>query len=796
MAEHAERGGTPALGTRVRRLRTALGLSQAQLGLRVDLSQPRISQIENETPTTPLPLRTLRDLAAALEVTIAALISNDPLYDLFDLDEAAQHAAIGSHLPLLASPFIGRNEALDTVLGMLRRGDCRVLTLVGPAGVGKTQLALHVAESLRADAVEQVGVSLSACDDLADAMKATARAIGLPERDASPLDERLKAALGERHVVLLWDNAEHVRSAVALLAQDLARACPNLTMLVTSRAPLSIQLEQVYQVAPLQLPLARTSATLASASASPAVQLFVHRAAVTLPGFALKEVNAATIAEICCRLDGLPLALVLAAAKTSVMTLQQLLETLDRRMALLTSEARDIPRRQRSLRANIAWSYDLLQARDQALFRALAVFVNGFTLEAAREIQPDTASAEPNSTEASDWSASNVANGISRLLDLQLLTRTEQPEGIPRFGMLESIHAFARERLDASPETSDISLRHLRWCLSFAEQAIARMFTVDESEWLAKLRQEDANIQAAMSWALGPGRSVGLETGRLLAGILADYWLITGMLSDGRAWLQCATKTDDADLPSPGLARCLVGSCLLAQAQAAIADAETQCEQGLAVARQLADRATAGRATLLLGNLALMRGDLTIAHRLHEAALHEFRALDDLPWAAVALVNLGMDLYRLGNYVQAAACANEALAISRANGSRWDTTAALRLLGDIARDSGEFTQATTLFSESLTLSWQHGNERDAADSLSGLGTVYVAAGDLEQAARMLGASEALYQRFQIAFPPPLRPDWDQAVATIRRGLNGDEATQAWGTGTPEHVVREAIRRRK
>lgn len=792
MAEVLELSTTATLGQRVRRLRTALGLSQAQLGLRIDLSQPRISQIEKGTPDAPLPLRTLRDLATALNVTFAELIAGDPLYDLFDLDEDAQSPPLRSNLPFAVVPFVGRTADLEVIGAILRQGDCRLLTLIGPAGVGKTQLALHVVAGLGNAGAEFFGVSLAACVDMQGVLQATAQAIGVQDRDPRPLLERVREALGRRPALLLWDNAEHVRSAVAALASDLASACPALVMLVTSRAPLDMQIESVFQVLPLPLPQHGVAATVATASASPAVQLFVHRASRALPGFVLWERNAATISEICRRLDGLPLALELAATKLRVMALEQVLETLDRRLELLISESSDIPPRQRSLRASIAWSYELLDEKDQTLFRALAVFVNGFTLEAARDILPHGGSDELVTPEYLDWSASEVANGVARLLDQQLLTRTEQPDGIPRFSMLESIHVFAREQLAAAAELTSVQNRQLAWCLKFAEQAISRVFTVDEGEWIARLRQEDANLQAALKWGLGSGRTDAIEAGMLLAGILADYWFVTGMLSEGRSWLERAVTKAAADAPTPGLARCLVGACLLAQTQAAVANAELRCERGLAVAQQLADRTIAARATLLLGNLAMMRGDLPQARSFHEEALAEFRALGDLPWTAVALINLGMDAYRLGDAAQAIACANEALAFSRVSGSRWDTTAALRLLGDVARDRGEFSLATAYFSESLSLGWTHGNERDAADTLSGLGTVYVMTGDLQQAARVLGASEALYRRFQIAFPPPMRPEWHQVVAAIRHGLGDSVADLAWEMQTPEQVVREAI----
>ena len=332
----------------------------------------------------------------------------------------------------------------------------------------------------------------------------------------------------------------------------------------------------------------------------------------------------------------------------------------------------------------------------------------------------------------------------------------------------------------------------LAWCLALAERSAPNMFTADEPAWLNRLRREDKNLQAALGWAFGSGSESDLEQGTRLAGSLADYWYVSGGLSDGLKWLTRAIDLTANQKPSIGRARVLVGACQLEQTQGVIEPAQVHGEQGLIEAKLFDDQPTIGRALLLLGNLAMMRGDLYRAQSLHEAALVSFRRLDDRARTALALLNLGMDFYRWGGLRQAEAYAEDALAIASAIGDRWDTIATLRLLGDIARDRGDLQQASVIFAESLALGWQQGSDREVADCLSGLGTVSAASGDLERAARLFGAAETLYRRFDIEIPPPLRPDWVSVVSQIQAGLTDHQFRRSWASASAEMVTAESL----
>ena len=513
-----------------------------------------------------------------------------------------------------------------------------------------------------------------------------------------------------------------------------------------------------------------------------------------MPGFTLTDQNAGAIVVICKRLDGLPLAIELAAARIRLFSPDQIVGQLDRRLAFVTAGARDLPARQRSLRASIEWSVGLLDVEQQALLRRLSVFAGGFTLDMAIEVAHATVVSSRHAVPhaVTGTPPAEVIDCVSTILEHNLITRTEQEAGVPRFGMLETIHEYAREQLEMAGELATLNSWRLVWCLALAESSAPKLFTAEEPAWLAQLQQEDANLQAALGWAFGQGSASDLEAGLRLGGALADAWYLSGRLSEGRDWLTRGIALCEGRAASIGQARSLAGLCLIEQTQAAVEPAETHGDQALALARSLGDEPTIGRALLLLGNLAMMRGELERARSLHGEALSLFRRLYDYPSIAVALLDLGLDYYRQGQLASATACAEEALATARAIGDRWDTIATLRRKGDLARESGDFESATALYVESLRLGWRQGNEREDADSLSGMGAVSVAAGELEQAARLFAAAESLYRRLGVTLPPPLCPNWTDLVARIRAGLDADRLDQAWNATAPEQAIAEVI----
>jgi predicted ATPase len=329
-----------------------------------------------------------------------------------------------------------------------------------------------------------------------------------------------------------------------------------VTLLVTSRTPLWIRGEYIFPLAPLALPAA--SAATTTVAASPAVQLFLQRAEAASTHLMLNAENAVTIAEIVRRLDGLPLAIELAAARTRAFSLHAMLGRLDSRLAFLTGGPRDLPARQQTLRTAIGWSYNLLTADERRLFRQLAVFTEGFTAEAASWVSDDPSPITHH--------PSPVLDRLAALLDWGLLTRTGPADGAVRFDMLGTIHEFAREQLELAGDTAAVRRRHLQWYLSFGELAVSTLNTAEEPAWLPRLRQEDANLQAALTWAFASGQDADLELGLRLAGALSHYWLRCGRLSEARGWLARAVNASADREPTDGRMRVLEGARLIEQA--------------------------------------------------------------------------------------------------------------------------------------------------------------------------------------------------------------------------------------
>ena len=771
------------LGQRLRQLRTGLGLRQSDLAQRARITQPRVSQIERGEIKDGLPERTLIDLADALGVSPASLVGDDPSLRSAESAAAAREGRSASGLPPLVDTLVGRDEDLAAVARKLAVEKAQLLTLTGSGGVGKTQLALRALADLAGSFVETTAVSLASCTDTGQVVAALAYALGIKEREARPLRERLLASLRASHRLVLLDNVEQTLPSVADLVADMLAACPALTLLVTSRAPLRITGEHEYPVFPLALPERTRAATVDTVAASPAVQLFLRRARAVSPGLSLSPDTAPVIAEIVHRLDGLPLAIELAAARAKAFPPAAMLRRLDARLSFLTIGPRDLPARQRTLRAAIGWSHDLLDEDERTLFRRLAVFPDGFTADTVDAIARPTDQPRP---------AEILLDQAAELLDWGMLTRSDQPDGAVRYGMLETVREFAWERLEAAGETAELSRLHLTWCLTFVEEATARLFSAEEDAWLARLQQEDATLQAALGWAFRQQGAADVELGFLLAGALADYWYVSGRLTEGRGWLARAETLGAGLAPSLGRARSLVGACQIEQTQSAVEPAELHGEEALHLATLLDDQPTIGRAMLFLGNLAMMQGDLARASLLHEEAYACFERLGNRAWSALALLNLGMDFFRQGQLDEAARCAEDALKMTRAIGDRWDTIATLRLLGDVACERGDLELAKALYAESLGLSWQHGSDREVADSLSGMGALALVSGDLVRAARLLGAAETLYQRSEITLPPPLRPDWNEVVARVRDGLGMNHFREAWLAASPEQVTLEII----
>ncbi|HZQ35478.1 MAG TPA: helix-turn-helix domain-containing protein, partial [Dehalococcoidia bacterium] len=560
----------------LRRRRVAAGLTQEALAERAGLSARAISDLERGLHRHPH-RDTVQLIADALELPLpergelleAARRRSAPLAprraDLAAPATVAARPSAAAFLPAPPTPILGREADLQAVLALLQRPEVRAVTLTGPGGVGKTRLSLAVAAAVANVYPDGVHlIDLAAIHDPALLDAAIAAALGVEENADQPSSRALREFLRGKSALLVLDNFEQLVSAAPRVA-DLLGACPELTLLITSRAALRLRGEREYIVPPLALPAAEQTAGSTAITRSPAVELFVRRAQEIRPGFTLTDENAAAVAAICRHLDGLPLAIELAAARTTVLPPAALLRRLEGdgapSLRLLTSGARDLPARQQTLRDTIAWSHDLLAPRVRLLFRRLAAFASGWTLEAAEAVAGDppaaggagnegTASALPRpahgngamgSVEGPTLAPSQVLDGLSELVDQSLVT-VEERETDVRYRMLETIREFAAEQLDASGEGDAVRRRQRDWCLALAEEPMPAWEGHPYAAWLARLEQEQDNFRTALAFS---EREAAAEPFLRLAAALGPFWQARGQLSEGGSWLERALALAD-----------------------------------------------------------------------------------------------------------------------------------------------------------------------------------------------------------------------------------------------------------
>lgn len=652
-------------------------------------------------------------------------------------------------LPTPRTSLVGREREIATACNLLLEEAVPLLTLTGPGGVGKTRLSLAVADAVASSFAGGVAfVDLSTTHDPDLVLPAVGQTLGLRDQpDQSPLDV-VASTLRPKQFLLVLDNFEQVLPAAPDVA-DLLAACPALQILVTSRAPLRVTSEQALAVNPLALPASAATPPLAELAAVPAVALFVQRARAANHTFALTEGNAAAVADLCRGLDGLPLALELAAARTRHLSPQALQALLSDRLRLLTGGVRDAPARQQTIRAAIAWSYDLLTPAEQALFRRLSVFSGGFTLDAAEAVAGGQGDRTTQSSVLSPQSSVLALSPcppvplspfdlLTSLVDHSLVLPVAV-EDDQRYGMLETLRSYAFEQLDVTDETEDARAAHAAYFVEFAETALRR---VREGGWLDRLERDHDNLRAALAWARETGDT---ETGLQLAGALGiPFWAERGHHTEGRAWLDgfLATATPPIDTAAASVrARALLAAGTLAWLQGDFARATTCHGEALIFSRTAGDRQAE---TSALNNLAIQahyQGDVARARPLFEETLALARAIDDRKKIADALLNLGVMSLDAGEYERSRALHEEALALYRVTGTRDRMALALLNLGDDAARQGDYTRAATSLGEGITLAREVGSLPYLSEGLSLLGWVAQAQGDLVRAATYL--TEAL-----------------------------------------------------
>jgi len=789
----------PEFGDLLKRRRLAAQLTQQELARAAGLSARAISDLErgiNQTPRKD----TVQLLSAALHLDEAEQAEFTALAHRLRHRAAPPAPRAAHNLPVQPTPLIGRDGDVAAVRALLRRAGARLVTLIGPAGVGKTRLGLQVAAEYLAEVGDGVTlVALAAVTHPAGVVPAIAQTLGVRESSGAALIADLQRYLRDRHLLLLLDNFEQVIEAAPQVAALLA-AAPGLKVLVTSREALRLRGEQEYTVPPLALPDLRRLPPPEALSQVPAVRLFLARAVEVKPDFAVTDANAATVAEICERLDGLPLAIELAAARIKTHSSAALLARLTDRLHLLTGGARDLPARHQTLRAALEWSYDLLDPEAQTLFARLAVFGGGATAEAVVAICRDAPAAP------------DMLDALARLVDKSLVRQDAAGDQERRFSMLETIREYAAERLAASGERAALQARHAAYYLALAEAEEPVVRGADQLAAIEHLEAEHTNIRAALDWF--HHSPTGGDGELRLAGALWWFWQLRGYWREGRAHLERALARD-----SPAQARALCGAGVLAGLQGDRAKGCDYLAQSVAVAGVAGDPVARAHALIFQARAAFYQGDFHAARHRAEESLALARALAD-PWLlALALRTLASAMSGLGDVARDRALLLESLTLAQTIGERWILTSVLIGMGEMARWRGAAHRAARFYGQGLKLSRELGNKRYIAVALVNLGFVTrddaqaegyfqqslrvaaelgnqhlsglsliglawarCAQGQPGQAAELLGTAQALIETDGRVLDDTDRVDYERTLAAVRHTLGEAAFNTAYAIG--------------
>lgn len=736
------------------------------------------------------------------------------LYIDGNFDRNAQRRAVTKagaevihNLPAQPTTFIGREDEIAKAREILLRKGVQIVTFTGPGGTGKTRLSLETANGMLdhfKDGVFFVG--LADITDPAQVVARIAQQLEVRAAGSQPLFQNLKDYLRDKNILLLLDNFEQLIPAAPTVAELLA-AAPSLKVLVTSRILLNLRGEHELPIRPLDIPKLSDSVSLEELITNESVRLFVERAQAAQPSFILTSNNATAVAQICQRLDGLPLAIELAAARVKMLPPQAILTRLSDRLKLLTGGAQDLPARQQTLRNTLDWSYSLLDSQEKTLYAHLAVFVGGFTLEAAEAV------CNPENT-------LDILEGIASLVNNSLLKQEETTGDEPRFRMLETIREYALERLSESGELPNLRERHANYFVGvIVRQASFGVVSEQSTAWLDRLEREHDNIQAALGWNLTT--PAGRELALSMMATLTWFWYRRGFFNEGRIWterLLAASKEESA----PTHAAALQMSARMAMWRGDLNNAVTRASESLTVWQRLEDEKKVPMSLMETGVALINIGKDREAHALLKEAEALFRENNISYFHAITLVHLGNVSLGLGNPEEAREWLNRAYPIFKEIGEDWGLSFVLNNLGEVARVQGNFEQAhgyykeseallratgdqgdlarlvhtlgyiashrgdddlaEAQFRESLAMFRKLGNKRGIAECIAGIASLKTKQGDFQTGAEMLGAAEALLGASGAAWWPADRVEIEKTRSTLQSSLKGEDFDAAWKAG--------------
>jgi predicted ATPase/class 3 adenylate cyclase/Tfp pilus assembly protein PilF len=720
------------------------------------------------------------------------------------------------NLPPQSSPIIGREQELKHLQTLLDKRGQRLITFTGPGGTGKTRLSLQLAAEVLHSFPDGVFVvELATVRQPVQVASAISRTLGLKESSGRELLNNLKQYLSEKRLLLVLDNFEQVVEAGSLVA-ELLGAASGLRVLVSSRIPLKIYGEQEFPVPPLANPANKSALSLEELEQYPAIQLFVERAWHYRPGFTLTDENAKLITKICARLDGLPLAIELAAARIQMFQLETILNGLSNRLQTLSSSSSYLPARHQTLRNTIEWSYNLLDPEEQLLFSRSGIFAGSFSLEAAEAI-----------CNPAEEAVLDPLDGLTSLADKSLVSIVVEPgKDEPRFKLLETIREFALEQLRKSGELEELRQNYLNFFYKLAQEAEPELTGPEQAEWFRKLELEHANFQDIMDWVLKEKETVkfALELGNTLW----RFWLTRGYITEGRLWLETALLKSEAEAEATNKslllqrARTYNALAILARNESDFGRAKILLEQGLIFHRQLDDKTGLASTLNTLGTVAAYLGQYEEALKFHQETLTLRRELGDKRGIAISLCNLGTLLGVQQHYLQAKEVFEEALSLLRQLGDKRSTALLLNNLGslwlaldnpmrakkfseeslllyreledqdgiglallqlaDIAKAQNNFGEAVNLYRQSLANLSKVKENADLPLCLEGLAGALVHSGELELAAQLFGASEALREENNSPLLPMDQPRYEREVANLSHQLDKLAFNQAWEAG--------------